>query len=411
MTRRRRAVTSALALVALAALLLLGRAVLRDGDALRGGPGDGAAAGRVAGAGPSGAAGPAVAEEGDAAKGLPAGTGGTAPSPGPPVGEAEPPLPAHLPPDEAAGAEPPPLRPGIPVPETLRVRLVDAETGRPIPGARVLVATWFPGDTSSDSWYGGNTGADGGETWEMLALMLAGFADSADRRERERVVREDVRLEWRIKAPGYRSLRAPVESAEGEIRLERLLVPLQPGTVRGRLLRPDGSAGSGRLRVSLADGIDGHYEGMWTEADAAGGFLLEGVDAGPWRLSVSGESRWASVDLPSGGSTAVDLVGAGNGLAEGGDVLPEETREVLVEVPAGEAAWGGVVRAEVRERHAYRALVVGGVARFPALPVRTWRFVLARPGEPDLFREDAVLAGDGPQRIPLSSAPTLGASR
>jgi hypothetical protein len=297
------------------------------------------------------------------------------------------------------------LPPGIPVPELLRLVVVDAATGEAVVGARVLLDTLWP---EGFEQYGGNFGsetADGGAAvFQPMKLMLDSWPslqEEAHREVRLRTLRERVRLRVRVLATGYQPAETPVLAEDQEIRLFRDNAPRRPARVEGRLRRTDGTPGTGRLRIEMNRRETGSFEGMWTFADAGGAFTLEGLEPGACRLGVYGVGQHREFVLVEGETAVWDLVSDGNGQEENTDVRSDVTRHVVVEVGPIDASLGGTVRAEARERHSFRSSVVDGRASFPTLPVGAYRFVLVVPGATEISVSRAVEAGEEPLKFKI----------
>ncbi len=291
-------------------------------------------------------------------------------------------VPAVPAPTPAAAEDPPGRVEGL---------ILDASTGKPVEGARVLLGVTRP-DGSDAGWFGDRTRADGAYRFEPARLL---------KESRREEVPKGLRFEIRVRAAGYQVAKIPVTGSEHEVRLAPDLTPPIPGSVRGVASRSDGTAFRGRLKVECYEAESGWYQSPWAWADEGGNYAIVGMPAGTWSINVSGGGKAAKIVVPEGGEAWLPLVVPARGVDEGSDTFPEETRGVVVTGLPPDVGVGSFVRAETRPGHFTRAPVVEGSARFAALPARNYRFVLERPGRPDVAVEGSVARGEGSQAIPF----------
>ncbi|HEU4395904.1 MAG TPA: carboxypeptidase-like regulatory domain-containing protein, partial [Planctomycetota bacterium] len=168
-----------------------------------------------------------------------------------------------------------------------RGRVVDAVSGEPIAGAHVKFVALL-----GEGWgsWGAATGPDGSFRIDVERFRPAGH-----------------RLEYRVWVEGRRPWRGPAGEGETVIGMEAESGRPAPGRIRGVARLPDGTALSGTLVVTLlGEMLDWHHR--WTVADAAGGFLLEGVAPGEWQVRVKGSRNWSAALVPEGGEAAIAVV-------------------------------------------------------------------------------------------------------
>lgn len=317
-------------------------------------------------------------------------------------------------PDEGAAPVEPAAKPGVAPPDAsspakpeppiqLKGRVLDAETGEPIEGVRVLYAVVVDG-VRQQNWQGDTTGSDGVFTntrprgWDVPG----------------------ARLELRLGKDGYETERLPVTEAEPRVALRRRTHAPLPGRVAGLVRDADGRPLTGIVEVDGYDEMGGNCS-QYAIADAGGSFVLEGMPAGSWTLTV-GDSAASEVVVPEAAETRVDLRSSADGVVRSAS---EWAREVAVlsgsqsdffgdeaakrraaEHPVREVVVtglphvaGAVVRGEFKPRLVVRADAKDGEARFAAFPVGRWTFALVRPGEPSRSMQVDVVPGDGPQRV------------
>ncbi len=313
-----------------------------------------------------------------------------------------------------------------PSPAARRVggRVLDGSGGRPLVDARVRVVVVADG---SVSWEGCRTGEGG-----VFEASVPGDA-----------ARPGARIELRIARRGHRTLVLPWTDGPVEVRLEPLDHAPLPGRVVGFATDAAGHVLSGRLLLDATDEFDDHA-GLWALADDAGRFVLEGVPAGWWRLRLVGGDATVPAIVPEDGETRVALRGGAEPWpgALGDDefarrhaelsarMAPErattdaqlgaaEEREAALAValavqdleqrrrataPTREVEIRGLpsgasvhLRADAVQgpQDAWRARVVEGVARFPALTHEAWRLVLEVPGDAEVRKPLDVVAGEG----------------
>ncbi len=302
----------------------------------------------------------------------------------------------------------------------LRTRVVDAATGDPVSGVRLLVAYVTDG---GDSWYGGTTGKDGGEM-HRLPEDFGG---------------EEGRFEMRVGRRGYEYKIVPLElpelgeSQDVDVTLTALDHLPNPGRLVVFATRPDGTPITGIVLVGGSDGLDGIWQ--WGIADSSGTATLEGVPAGHWTLRLEESRHRIETILPDDGETRVHLVGPelewpGVLSRPGYELLRDQIqaewrdaddagpsiyalqrlntrwravadrREVIVMgLPAKVPAW---LRAQPSgPQNFWRVRIKDGEAHFPGLTLEDWSFRIERPGEQTAWQKFAIEEGDGPQRISL----------
>lgn len=329
------------------------------------------------------------------------------------------------------GAAPDPASPPAAAPaREARGVVVDAVTQKPVAGARVLFA--IATGSRAGSWWGDTTGADG-----RFANRVDDDTDLAG-----------MRMELRVSKDGYEPQRVAAEGGDLRVELRPRTTPVVPGRVVGLARGADGKPLAGEIQVNGSDG-EGANATQWTMADASGAFVLDGMPPGSWQLQI-GRGPRAEVNVPEGGDARVELT-----LGERGDgfvVTDVEPSKVVVEgaranealeelrrlyeqtkglqsldaaarerllrqfaqeiqevesgalaaavrrdvaitgLPSAARAW---LRLELRPRHFRRAEVLGGVARFPFVPLGKYLAVLAEPGRPDRTMQVTVGPGDG----------------
>ncbi len=310
--------------------------------------------------------------------------------------------------------------------------VVDAATGEPVVGVRVLFAAWE--DEQELGWYGDTTSDDGSFEHDVPTY----WAERA------------TRLELRIGRRGYTDVILPVTDADDSVKVE--LHPLPQAPVPGKVVvhaaHPDGTPITGVVLVGGRDGPDGLWQ--WAVADAAGRFELDGVPPGYWRLRLNRTGQEVEAILPDGGETSVQLVGPHRPWPqamteqefrkrhaaissrrprevetdalviedEGRDaeafdlawrmqeletewraVAPR--REVIVTgLPTDGPAW---LRAGANgPNNAWRVRIVDGTARFAGLTYEHWDLRIERADGPGERYPVDVVAGDGPIRIDLA---------
>jgi hypothetical protein len=317
--------------------------------------------------------------------------------------------------------------------------VVDAVTQQPIEGARVLYAM-LSGRTAG-SWTGDTTDAAG-----RFRHHVADPADLAG-----------ATAEIRVSKDGYETLR--VAPSPGEMRIELRVrgVALLPGRVTGVVRDADGKPVAGEVEIEGYD-EQGSNAAQRTIADAAGGFVLEGVPAGSWQFLWAGGPE-AAVVVPDGGEVRAELrargpgdrpglvvtdvdpskVDAGGGAAaaqlrellgllERVDAAPDldaGTRERLrlslaqevqrlaetvhAALPRREVVVTGLgvrgrawLRLELKPRQFWRVEATGGTARFVSVAVGSYTAVLTEPGKPDRTAPVVVTPGEGPQSVPFA---------
>lgn len=308
------------------------------------------------------------------------GQGDPAGSPPAPATPPPPPPPAPPPEDPAD-----PLAPLLPA--RLAGRVLDDATAAPVPGARVLLA-WE--DEDGLNWHGDWTGADGAFAF-LPREHLKG-------RPPEEVAA--LRLEIRIRAPGYRDLRVGALDLRGDVRLVPDPTPPLPGLVQGTAMGHDGRPWSGRLTVEAFDRDFGAYFCQWCRAGEDGSYRLEGVPPGNWRMRVSGAGTLQEVRVPEGGDVWVNLaVPEGGPLAAKRDRSFAGEREVRVTGLPGGKYRREFLRCERRPGHFFREPFTGGTCVFDAVPVGPWSLVLEVPGREEVRREIGVAPDEGPLEV------------
>jgi hypothetical protein len=378
---------------------------------------------RVAGAGSS-AETPAVpvgtGPGEDDAPGASGEAGGDGPAPG--MGEARGK-------DEAGAERPGDLPPGY-YPE-FSGRVVDLVTGKPIAKARVIYGP-FPNWTGATTDDGGRFGYRLGksarpymvirEHLDAAKARLAALEEGDWRRQRAQGAVESLERELaatrvpagarghdpavpyriRVTAPGYETFEVVPGEAELEIVMRPVERPPVPGRITGRLEDRDGRPYQGVATVVLRKG--GTDVGWFAVlADEQGRFVLEGVEAGAWRIWFGGGEP-ADAYVPEGGEA--DVVVRAKRTAD--RLRPRHRDErIRVRVTGLDGKDGLVLVAEfygpATER--WRAVISAGSASFPALFPGKWTLKLIDPvGKP---RDVMVVVPEGadPAVVRFSSAP------
>jgi len=359
---------SALALLALL-LLGLGTWIALDterwspgaGGADEAGAADGGRARRRARSGRAGLAGEGERESEGATVGAAGSESGTSPE-------------SHTGPDPATD-----LRP---VAKRVRGRVVDAATGEPVAGVRVMLSI-FDGRVGvpTGSW-GSTSGADGS------------FEVGPD----ERTVRRADRIEVRALAPGY-DMEATVAEEGVVVRLPRRDGPVPRGTLAGVATTAAAAPLTGRIQVEMTDGL-GDWHGIWTLAASDGSFRIDGLRAGPYRVHMAPATAETvrEATVAAGAEVRVDL----RGRAEADDPANPPRALRLTGLPKDEGLW---VRLHIATagRQYWKAPVVDGATEFPAVQLGSWNVVLERDDVEEPWASIEVKPGDGPLVVELTA--------
>jgi len=309
-----------------------------------------------------------------------------------------------------AGSPTPPPPPGTPLPPPpaqMNGKVVDAETGEPVVGVRVLYAAETPGGYSN--WHGDRTKTDGGFT----NLRPDGW-DA-----------EGAKVELRLSKDGYEPVRVLPTEADFVVKMKKDLRRILPGRIVGKAHDPDGAPVAGVLAIEGYDDI-GADMAQYVVADSTGAFVMEGVPPGKYGLTVRlakkatrpavvvVEGRDSSMDLVVEGDQRTDddrTFGASPKRTGSGDWAPgygtwtrvldasgrsAPPRDVVVTGLVDEP--GAVVRLSIREAFYWRVPVSGGEARFSAVAPGRWKVVVVRPGQLSQSMWLDVPAGDGALR-------------
>lgn len=298
-----------------------------------------------------------------------------------------------------ASVEPPP--PYV-LPEKIRGRLVDAITGKPIPGASVSLL-WqtndgtLGGGMSADMAEDGSWTADGRDDMREYSKRLFLQLDEYQRRKYRSPEDLFADLEYGIRASakGYETVEGPEPGEETEFRLVPEGRDRLPGAVRVDARWSDGNRYPGRLLAHFGwHDREGFSQWAWPESD--GTFLFVGVPAGPWSVIAAGKHCTGNdVKVPESGEVRVALRVPRKGLEEADDVPSGDPREVEVSLGGLQPGAGAFVRAEARKGLFFRSEAVGGVAVFGALPAGKWEFVLQAPDVPEARFAADVEPGSG----------------
>lgn len=286
--------------------------------------------------------------------------------------------------DGAPGAGDAPPRPPRPAAGRVRGRVVDAATGAPVAGARVLLtghtdATGIPSGT-----YGTVTSPDGSFDVGPNAGDPPWTAD---------------RFELVAVAPSRRTERMAAEDG-AVLRLEADLAPEPWGAVAGTVTRPDGTPVPGFRRIDAMNTL-GDYHGFFVRVAADGAFRIDGVAAGPWRFlwnGAAGRVREVVQVAPRGEARITLTVGEAFGPDDVREVGAESVRDVSV---AGIPAAGDAVLRFRRTgtRQTWTAVVADGRAAVEGLPAIAWTLELDRAGAAPEVRALPVPQGDGPLAV------------
>ena len=262
--------------------------------------------------------------------------------------------------------EPPSERPGEELREdppgffgVFTGRVVDEETGEPIPGARIYYGP-FP------DWWGAHAGEDG-----AFRFVLPDRRFDPDR---------SFRLA--VSAPGYARFDGIPRQGELEVALRPAPGPPAFGRIRGRAEDSLGRPRTGVVGVVVGD-ESANRRWLTVLADDHGGFRLEGVEpGGAWLSLVGGERQ--NVYLPGGGEVDVVLRG-GNpaGEASSGETPDEPLPRFPIVVTGLAGRDGFLLTAEYRRAartERWQTVVREGKARFPALLAGEWTLLLTGPG-------------------------------
>lgn len=363
-----------------------------DADGRSGaGPGTG---GSAAGGGASGGtatgtdAGNAAASAGGAAGALPPGrSGGTARTDrsGP----------------SAPGAA---VRTGAPpayeLPARIAVTLVDARTGKPIPGATVSLLYSTSDGTQSggiDVPLGedGSFAVDPSESMKALAEEMFKSEFQRGKFASAEEAFRDLEYRLRVAAKGYVTHEKGDPGDRHEVSLEPEARDRLYGTVRVEALWPDDSRYAGRLLVNVSSHDRGAWS-QWSLPEPDGAFLLCGIPGGTWSFNVAGKRNTGTdVAVLEGAESRVTLRVPRRGVEEPSDAPAGEAREVEVSTGSLETGPGACMRAECRPGLFHRVEVLSGRALFAALPAGKWEFVLQAPDRPEVRFPAEVPAGSG----------------
>ena len=324
--------------------------------------------------------------------------------PGRPQDSTPPPSPPSPPPPPPSAPLPPGSRsdplPRYTLPATLAGRLVDAGTGKAIPGARVNLR-WATTDGTLGGTLGNDLAEDGSfsiEAVEQMKEMARQIVAGRGGREKYASVEDflaDLEYSLQFSAKGYASAERGEPGFSTEVGLEPEAREPFPGSVRIDARWNDGSRYAGRLLVD-AWPPEGDGFSQWIHADPDGTFLLVGVPAGPWNLRVSGKGdSGVRVAVTEAGEVRAVLPVPRTGVKEPEGAPAGEPREVEVSTGGHDPGAGAFVRAEARAGLFHRAEVVATAARFPALPAGRWEFVLQSPDRAEVRFESDVPAGPG----------------
>jgi hypothetical protein len=275
------------------------------------------------------------------------------------------------------------------------VRIVDADTGKPLPRTRfsLFIGTSGSGGNSTGLFADdeGSAVADprGLAEWGRRGLPPdMGPIGSAD---------DPLRAIFRVRVPGYRAAAVDAVGEKVEVKLEPVRSPAMFGTVRGLLTGPDGAPWTRPVELSLQDPEVLDSLAYWVVPDADGRYELTGVPSGDW--GVKATDCWGQrvrVALAPGGVAEADVP-----VAEGDrGNFPEKRRPVAVQVTGLHLPYGGALVLEGDWGAPLRAAVQGEVATFPGVPLGAIKMTLRRPDSSEGVPGAAVVA-EGPGRLEL----------
>lgn len=286
--------------------------------------------------------------------------------------------------------------------DTLKVRVVDSETGAPLPHVdlRLFVGTFQSGGCSS----GQSTRKDGSADLDPMSMFtqVKGIR-SGSGREPSRVpfgsVEDPLRADVTIRVPGYKPFRADATGDKLDVKLEKEGAPRPFGSLTGRLLDPEGVGWTKPVVVSLQDPVVVDSIKFWVLPGPDGRFELSGVPAGAWGVKVT--DCWGPrerVEVPSGGAVEVTLHLNADDVADG-DSLPETRRGVSVTVSGRDLPYGAAILLNGDWGSPVLAAAPGGTAYFAGVPVGAVRITLRRPDGGDESFTTVVAEGEGIQAV------------
>ncbi len=299
----------------------------------------------------------------------------------------------------ARAVEPPPP---YALPETIRGRLVDALTGKPIPGAGVSLL-WQTNDGTLGGGMSAEMAEDGSWTLDPRDTMRrqaeSMFRGLDEYHRRQYATPEDLfaDLEYGIRASakGYETVEGPEPGEETDFRLVPEGRDRLPGAVRVDARWSDGSRYPGRLLVRFSS-PDREGFSQWALSESDGTFLFPGVPSGPWSVIAAGKHcTGVDVRVSEAGEVRASLRVPRKGLEEDEHAPSGDPREVAVSLGDLRAGAGASVRAEARKGLFFRSEVVAGGAFFPGLPAGRWEFVLQAPEQEEARFQAEVAAGSG----------------
>ncbi|HET6374307.1 MAG TPA: carboxypeptidase regulatory-like domain-containing protein [Candidatus Polarisedimenticolia bacterium] len=263
-----------------------------------------------------------------------------------------------LPASSQKGAPPPPQAPSTPAAPTLTGRVLSAETGKPLPAARVDVFPYLDpaaarerrasGDPSGEPIASGACDATGRFQIEVPAqarLMVVAAAPGHARCRLRRTVftRDDAgRLDLgRLELEEGRRLAGRVLDASGKPMIGAKVVAIPSGSARRR--------GGPGPRLGLARSADGDLSSFPAigRTDAAGTFQLDSVARVPVDLRVYAEKMAPALLQAVRSSSGVTIRMAPGEALAGKVVAPDGKTPVGgAWVVAGEEGWDGVTRSK-----------------------------------------------------------------
>lgn len=200
-------------------------------------------------------------------------------------------------PDVAPREEPPVVAPPAraPAPRSdgrrhVLGRVVDAEGGRPIGGARVVVVMTVAGATPT--WFASDASADGTFDVPLGATEVPAGAT----------------LDLRVQSSGYRPWSGLVADVSGaqEVRLEGLARDRVPGRIVGHALDVAQRPVTGPISVRGFDEFLSQLRrSAWADAD--GNFELEGVPPGTWSLALGDDTERTDIVLAEGAEVRAEF--------------------------------------------------------------------------------------------------------
>jgi hypothetical protein len=296
--------------------------------------------------------------------------------------------------------------PAYALPEKIAGKLLDARTGKPIPGAAVSLL-WSTSDGTQSSSLSIPLKDDGTFAIEPVEAMRA-VAEEMFRGEFQRgkfasadEAYRDVEYRIRVAAKGYETFEKGDPGASHEVSLEPEHRDRLYGSVRVDALWPDDSRYAGRLLVNVSSHDRGSWS-QWALPEPDGSYVLPGIAAGTWSFNVAGRHNTGTeVAVLEAAESKVTLRVPRRGVEEPPDAPSGEPREVEVALGARDAGAGACMRAEFRPGLFHRVEVLSNRALFPALPPGKWEFVLQAPDLPEVRFAAEVTAGAGRLVLPF----------